>query len=273
MSGFSLNSAERCLAIVELLVDHPEGLPLTLISNSLELPASATHRLLTVLGTKGYVKQNPLSNHYAPTMAIAALGLRLLASYHVPDICQPVLEELAEQSGELVRLSFLEEGRLIWIAKAQGSKSSLRYDPIIGRDVPLHVTAMGKAFLASMTDAEATALVAKIGYEGDLIGPCALRTEAELLRELAMARTSGYGLVEEEAEAGVSAIAMVVHDGMHAGALTVAALSIAGPSFRVTHERLRGFVPFLKEATANLTRLWAVHRYQSAQVTAKQRAA
>ena len=273
MSGFSLNSAERCLAIVELLVDHPEGLPLTRISTSLELPASATHRLLGVLGGKGYVKQDSLSNHYVPTIAIAALGLRLLARYHVPDICQPLLEELAAMSGELVRLSFLEEGRLIWIAKAQGSKSSLRYDPIIGRDVPLHVTAMGKAFLASMSDAEATTLVAKIGYEGDLIGPRALRTESELLNELQLARTRGYGLVEEEAEAGVSAIAMVVHDGMHAGAPTVAALSIAGPTFRVTRERLESFEPLLSEAVKKLSRLWAVHRYQSAATGAAQRAA
>ena len=49
--------------------------------------------------------------------------------------------------GELVRLSYVEDGRLIWIAKAQGSKSNLRYDPITGHDVPLHVTAMGKAWL------------------------------------------------------------------------------------------------------------------------------
>lgn len=268
MSGFSLNSAERCLAIVELLINHPEGLPLTSISAALDLPASATHRLLGVLSAKGYVKQNPTSNQYAPTMAIAALGLRLLARYHVPDICQPVLEELAAKSGELVRLSFLEEGRLIWIAKAQGSKSSLRYDPIIGRDVPLHVTAMGKVFLASMSDDEATALVARIGYEGDLIGPRAIRTETELLRELALARKRGYGLVEEEAEAGISAIAMVIQDGIHAGASAVAAISVAGPSFRVTRERLESFVPILDEAAKHLSRLWDVHRYQSATAAA-----
>lgn len=273
MSGFSLNSADRCLAMMELLTGHPEGLPLTHISAFLELPASATHRLLGVLSSRGYVKQNPPSNYYAPTMAIAALGLRLLALYHVPDICQPVLEELAAQSGELVRLSFLEEGRLIWIAKAQGSRSGLRYDPIIGRNVPLHVTAMGKAFLAGMPDAEAAALVAKIGYEGDLIGPRALRTEPELLRELALARTRGYGLVAEEAEEGISAIAMVVHDGMHAGASAVAALSIAGPSFRVTRERLEGFAPILKQAVLSLSRLWPVHKYQSAATTPLNRVA
>lgn len=271
MSGFSLNSAERCLAIVELLVNHPEGLPLTTISAELELPASATHRLLGVLVGKGYVKQDVSSNQYAPTMAIAALGLRLLARYHVPDICQPVLDELAARSGELVRLSFLEEGRLIWIAKAQGSKSNLRYDPITGHEVPLHVTAMGKAFLAGMTDEEAVALVERVGYDGTMTGPRAIQDRAQLLHELALARERGYGLVQEEAEPGVSAIGMVVHDGMHAGAPAVAALSIAGPSFRVTRERLESFVPLLKDATANLTRLWSVHRYQSVTTAAEQR--
>lgn len=263
MSGFSLNSAERCLAIVELLVEHPEGLPLTTISASLELPASATHRLLGVLVGKGYVKQDEVSNRYAPSMTVAALGLRLLSRYHVPDVCQPVLEDLAAKSGELVRLSFLEQDRLIWIAKAQGSRSNLRYDPIAGHDVPLQVTAMGKAWLATMPEEEAVALVVRKGFAPHLTGPRAIKTETELRRDLALTRERGYGMVEEEAEAGVSAIAVVVRDGLHAGAPAVAALSVAGPSVRLNRDRLEELVPLLQGAAETLSRLWAVRAYQN----------
>jgi DNA-binding IclR family transcriptional regulator len=268
MSGFSLNSAERCLAVLELLVECPEGMPLTAISSSLDLPASATHRLLQVLVAKGYASQEEASNRYAPTMAVAAMGLRLLARYHVPDICQPVLDDLATKSGELVRLSFFDNGRLIWIAKAQGSKSNLRYDPMTGHDVPLHVTAMGKAWLSTMTESEAVAMVARAGYAADLTGPRAIKTESELRRELTLTRARGYGLVEEEAEAGVSAIAMVIHDGLHAGARPVAALSVAGPSVRVTRDRLESLAPLLRNAVQTLSRLWAVSSYQSGRATA-----
>jgi len=273
MTGFSLNSAERCLTIVELLVSHPEGMPLTAISASLEMPASATHRLLTVLVSKGYVRQDESSNRYAPTMAIAALGLRLLSSYHVADVCQPILDELAARSGELVRLSFVDVGRLIWIAKAQGSKSNLRYDPIAGHDVPLHVTAMGKAWLSTMAEQDAVDLVKTLGYTAQLTGPRAIKTEAELRRELVLTRERGFGVVEEEAEAGVSAIAMVVYDGLHAGAAPAAALSIAGPSVRVTRDRLESMVPLLRDAADKLSRVWNVRSYQTSAACAASLAA
>lgn len=269
MAGFSPSSAERCLAMLEYVADRPEGVALTTVANALELPQSATHRLLSVLAQAGYVRQNPVTGWYAPTLVVAALGLRLLSALEIPDVCQPTLDLLAKRTGELVRLSALEGGRLLWVAKAQGSQSSLRYDPITGRDVPLHVTAMGKAWLATLPDEEAVALVAARGYGGDLIGPNALRDEAALRVELKVTRARGYGMVIEEAEAGVSAIAAVVRDGPGKDAPPVAAVSVAGPAFRLPEARLSGFAPLLHDAAAELSRLWPVRHYQqkgSAQV-------
>ena len=265
MAGFSVSAAERCLAIVELLSEHPGGLPLTSLSASLDLPQSAAHRLLAMLTQRGWVRQDEATGRYLPTLAIAAIGLRLLSSLNIPNVCQPSLDRLAGRTGELVRLSAVEGGRLLWIAKAQGSRSSLRYDPITGRDVPLHVTAMGKAWLATLPENEAIGLVAGRGYGGDLIGPNAIRDEAALRTELKVTKARGYGLVREEAEPGVSAVAMVVRDGAQPGARPVAALSVAGPAFRFSEERLEGFVPVLREAAQELSRIWPVQAFQARQ--------
>lgn len=265
MAGFSVSAAERCLAIVELLSEHPGGLPLTSLSASLDLPQSAAHRLLSMLAQRGWVRQDADTGRYLPTLAVAAIGLRLLSSLNIPNVCQPSLDRLAGRTGELVRLSAVEGGRLLWVAKAQGSRSSLRYDPITGRDVPLHVTAMGKAWLATLPEDEAVALVAGRGYGGDLIGPNAIRDEATLRTELKVTKARGYGLVREEAEPGVSAVATVVRDGAQPGARPVAALSIAGPAFRVTGDRLESFVPLLRETAQELSRIWPVRAFQEAQ--------
>ena len=262
MSNFSASSADRGLAILELLVDEPQGLSMSAIAQRLELPVSATHRLLTVMVARRYVQQNARSEHYQATMLIAALGLRLLETSNLPDVCQPLLDELALETGELVRLSVLENKHLIWVAKAQGSRDSIRYDPISGREVTLHATAMGKAWLATMPEDEAVAIIAERGFGGDPVGPNAVKTIDQFKEQLRLTRDRGFALVEGEAEAGISAIATVVRDASVPERPVVATISIGGPSFRLERDRLVSFAPAMFSTSDRLSGLWPVRTYR-----------
>lgn len=262
MSNFSANSVDRALSMLELLVNEPAGLPLSVIAQRLELPASATHRLLSVLTARRYVSQDPVSGIYSATLLLAAVGMRLLSSSHIGDVMQPILDEMAQATQELVRLSVLEGDHLVWVAKAQGAQSSIKYDPISGRDVPLHTTAMGKAWLASIGKDEAAAIIERRGLKGDLIGPRALSTMDSFMQELDITRANGFGLVEEEAEAGISAIAMVVRNGLGAGKPVVGCVAIAGPTYRLNRDRLVSFVPHLAAGCQRLSEVWPIRNYQ-----------
>jgi DNA-binding IclR family transcriptional regulator len=266
VTNFSAPSAERCLSILELLIDQPSGMPMSLIAQRLELPVSATHRLLTVLVQKRYLRQDPTNERYVPTMLLAALGLRLLEATNLAETCQPLLEELAGKVGELVRLAVLENEHLTWVAKAQGARNSIRYDPISGRDVPLHATAMGKAWLSTLPEEVAVRLVEERGFQGELVGPKALRTIPELREQLRFTRERGFAIVEEEAEAGISAIACVVRDFSQAKRPVVGAISIGGPSFRLSRETLVSFRDPLLETAERLSEIWPVRTYKNAQV-------
>lgn len=159
MANFSVSSIERGLAILELLVDHDEGLQISAIAQRLALPLSATHRLLQALVNAHYVRQEALSERYVPTLKLGAMGLRLFSGTSVTEVAQPILDDLARQTGELVRLAVVEDSEMIWVAKAQGATGAIRCDPISGHHVPLHTTGMGKAWLASMAEDEAIARV------------------------------------------------------------------------------------------------------------------
>lgn len=256
MPGFSALSADRCLAILDILVDEPVGLPLTVISKKLNFPASATHRLLSVLMSRGFVNQTENSSYYTATINIAALGLRYLAANNVNEICLPILDGLAQQTGELVRLSILQNDRLIWLLKAQGSQSSIKYDPISGKEVPLHVTAMGKAWLATLDDNRVEEIVTERGFSGNLLGPNALKNFDQLIISLIESRRQGFTLVEEEAEIGISAIAMVIPNSEISNNSIIGCISIGGPSFRLSKQKLISFVPYLKETVREVSRLW-----------------
>src|SRR5665647_1974764 len=105
------STLERSLKILEFLAGRPEGMALAGIAENLEMPRSASHRLLTELVRCGYVRQVRDHGDYALTTKLAALGLSFLSSSGIVDIAQPLIDRLATVSGELVRLAVVGGGR------------------------------------------------------------------------------------------------------------------------------------------------------------------
>ncbi|MGE8500806.1 IclR family transcriptional regulator [Pseudomonas berkeleyensis] len=242
---------ERALSLIESLTREPGGMPMQSLADELAIPKSATHRMLAELIRLGYVRQDPQTSRYRLSTKLVALGFRYLASSGA-DVVQPILDRLAERSGELVRLGVIEDERQTWIAKSQGARSGLRYDPDMGREAPLFYTASGHAWLASMSDAEALALVARQGIADPAeFGPNAPRDEQELLQRLAQARQQGYAWVMESSSLGTAALAAVVRDPRDARVIGV--LSIAGPSARLPLARIHELSAELLAAAAELS--------------------
>ncbi|WP_417697930.1 IclR family transcriptional regulator [Pseudomonas sp.] len=242
---------ERVFNVLESLASDPHGWALQGLAEQLQIPKSATHRLLAELTRLGYVRQNPENLRYHLSTRLVALGFRYL-SRSGADIVQPVLDRLARESGELVRLGVIEGDRQTWIAKSQGARSGLRYDPDMGREAPLVYTASGHAWLACMSDAEALSLVDRQALKmPEDVGPNAPRNSVELLQYLRQAREQGYACVEESSAVGTSAIAAVVRHPLDGRVLGV--LSIAGPTARMTRSRLHELAPTLLAFTEELS--------------------
>lgn len=110
---------ERAFSLVESLTGEPQGLPLQTLAERLDIPKSAAHRMLTELVRLGYVRQNRENSRYQLSAKLVALSFRYLASSGA-DIIQPILDRLAQDSGELVRLGVIDGARQTWIAKSQG---------------------------------------------------------------------------------------------------------------------------------------------------------
>ncbi|UFN50458.1 IclR family transcriptional regulator [Roseomonas sp. OT10] len=247
------STRDRPLAILELLAPHAGGLPLHAIADRLDIPRSATHRLLGDLRASGYVRQDEEGGPYRLTARIASLAFAYLSANGITDIAQPILDALAERAGELVRLAVIDGDRLTWVAKAQGARHGLRYDPDpdAGAEVRLSCTANGHAWLASLTDEAALELVARQGFApAGQSGPGAPRSIPALLDRLRLARERGFATVQEAYESGTSAMAAAIR--RPGTAQPCGTLSVAGPSFRLTEARMQALAPALLEAAAEL---------------------
>lgn len=241
---------ERTLAILERLAHDVQGVPLATLADDLALPRSAAHRLLAALVESGYVRQSRERADYMLTTKIVSLGLMYLKGSGVVDLCQPILDRLAESSGELVRLGVVDVDHITWVTLSQGARAGLRYDPDMGIDARLSCTSSGHAWLSTLSDEDALALVSREGFASPAeFGPNAPTSPSALLKALRVARRQGYAVTESTYVPGLSAIgAPIVPRGKGA----VGVLTISGPSVRLTEERLRAIVPELLAAAEDI---------------------
>ncbi|AZV92686.1 IclR family transcriptional regulator [Kerstersia gyiorum] len=242
--------ASRTLHVLEYLTSHPEGLPLATIADTLQIPRSAAHRLLAELSDCGYVRQVRAHGDYVLTTKLASLGMSFLSNTGVQDIAQPILDRLAELSGEFVRLGVIDGESIAWLARAQGARTGLRYDPEMGMEARLSCSASGHAWLLTLPDERAIEMVARQGFgKREDYGPNAPQTVHELLACLEAARTRGFSMTTDTFMAGMAAMAAPIR---RANQPATGTISIAGPASRMTPERMLELGPALLEAAAEM---------------------
>ena len=237
-----------------MLVKHVDGLPLKAIAEELDVSRSMAHRVLAELVECGYVRQEGELSPYRPTITLASLGLAYLGHTGITRLVQPILEELAYSTGELVRLSLVKENRLVWIGMVQGARGGLRYDASSdpGEEVCLFCSSNGYAWLSCLTDERALEYVSRQGW-GDpaCYGPNAPRNIQEFLDRLKETRKKGYATIHDGYELGVSAIGAPFFYSLDHR--PIGAVSIAGPSSRLTPEKLEELSPALLAAAGKLS--------------------
>lgn len=249
---------ERCFAVIELMANDSSAMRLGEIAERLDLQKSAAHRMLTVLCEIGWVEQEPVTGFYKLTLRLAILGQRFLTGTHLTDVCQPILEELATESAELVRMAVVQGETLTWIAQAQGAQKGLRYHPEMVAKVRLAATANGRAYLSTLSQTDAIRIAINDGLApGD--GGHITNVE-ELIKELEVTRRRGWALSDEEAETGVTAIGAPIRLG---GEQTVGTISVAGPSSRLTPKRRPEIAEYVQAAAAKLAEVWPLRQRQN----------
>lgn len=245
------NALERGLHAIELLAGKSTGLALQQVAEALDIPPSATHRMLNCLVEQGFVRQDHQHGNYVLALKVVSLALKHLSQSDMVDLAKPILDRLARLSGELVRLSIVDGDNLVWISKAQGTRSGLRYDPDAGAEAKLCCTASGLAWLSSLSNERALELVYGQGLaKPGEYGPNAATTIEHLLNNLQRARDQRYASVDESFEIGAAAMAAAILDSQHN---VIGVISIAGPSVRLTPERMQTLKAALLEAAEKIT--------------------
>jgi IclR family acetate operon transcriptional repressor len=222
----------RALEVLEALAAGPEtGLTAAQLAEITKSNRVSVHRILGSFVAHGFVRQQQPGARYRLGFRLLALAERVIAERDLVPLAQPLLEELAERSGETSHLAVLDGAEAVYVAKIESSQS-IRLVSRIGARVPLYCTALGKSLLSVAQPGVRDRLLAQQSFERRT---ARTRTSpTELIPELDEIRERGYALDDIENEEGVRCVGAAVVD--HAGR-PVAAISVSGPTSRVTVER------------------------------------
>lgn len=245
---YIVQSVDRALDILESFEYNEEELGVTELSHKLKLHKNNVFRLLATLEVRGYIEQDKKSGNYRlgiKTFEIANvflhhLGLRRQA--------RPILEELVNRCNETAYLAVLDGSDVIYVLMHETSQT-VRIMPRLGRRLPVHATAAGKAHLA-FESADRLALIFKDRPLRKLTDKTITDPEAfrEHLREVARV---GFAVDNEEFEPDVRCIAAPVKDYSHK---VVASVGLSGPVSRLSLERIeKELAPLVKEAGEKLS--------------------
>lgn len=221
-------SVNRVIDIIEAMAKNREPIKLNELAKKLGMAASTVYRFLLTLMESGFVKQEEETSKYYLTMKICELANMVHESINIRDIALPVMKKLTMQCQESSCLVIEEDLMAVYIETVDGNDKMIRGFQRIGRRAPLYCTGVGKLFLTQM-DEHSLRLVMEKGLKP--YTPNTIISEEVLLEELEKIKNEGYAVDNEECELGARCIAAPIKD--YSGKI-VAAISISGPSFRMT---------------------------------------
>jgi len=263
-SPYKVQVLDRALAALAILANSSSDCSLAELCPALKLHKSTVHRLMMVLEQHRLVVKNPETGRYRLGLRLYELGSRAIDGLDLRGRARPYLDRLQAEFGETVFFCVLDEGQVFYVEKVE-SQQSVRTACTVGSRAPAYCTAVGKAMLAELPEAEVSKIIRRWGLKS--VTANTITTASALKAELRAVRLRGYAIDEEEKEEGLRCIGAAVRG--HSGKL-FAAISVSGPAFRMTKKR----IPEIGQAV-----MWAANElsaelgYQGAPLEVARRAA
>ena len=249
-TGGEVQSLDRAMGLLEILAAG-EGALLSDVARRAELPASTVHRLLTTLQRRALVSHDPATGLWTIGVALFRVGSAYLRIRKLPEIARPVIRQLLDEVGETVNVSMVDGRELVCVAQAE-SHAPVRAFFRLGRRLPVHASAAGKAILASASPSIRDALLDGLALER--FTPHTHRTRKLLLADVAECATRGWALDDEEHTIGMQCVSAAI---LNEWAEPAGALSISAPSVRMGQTRAAELGARVRATALHLSALYS----------------
>ena len=236
----SIRAVDRALDILLCFSNQTPQLTMTQIADQVGMNKSTVHRLLLTLERRRFVQRNPMTGRYQLGVRLLQMAYLTLEHNDIRRHAGPFLHRLCEQHRETVTLSMLDEADVVFLNVVE-SPQRVKLAASTGQRMPAFATAAGKALLAYLPMGR----VLQILEQGmPQFTPNTILLKDALLNELQIIREQGFSISMQEYEEGINAVAAPI---LNSENYPLAAVTVAGPAYRLTREQMQGIGPSVRE--------------------------
>jgi DNA-binding IclR family transcriptional regulator len=217
----SIQVIDRLTALLEAIARHRDPVSLKVLAADTGLHPSTAFRILAAATQNGLVAR--AGSNYRLGIRLLQLGSRVASHQDLRREARPLMEALRDRIGETVNLTVRQGDEVVYLDRALPERM-MRVEQRIGSRAPLHVTAVGKLMLGEAGESACREYSRRTGLPG--YTRYSLTDEEQLVQHVSGCLRAGYAYDDEEAEAGVGCIGVLVHDN---DGEIVAGLSISAP--------------------------------------------
>jgi IclR family transcriptional regulator, KDG regulon repressor len=242
-----LSSVANAIRLAKAFSEQEYEMGISALAARLGLAKSTVHRLASTLVEYDILEQNRETGKYRLGLALFELGALVRRKMDAVSESRGQMHSLVESTGETVQLAVLDHLSVLYI-RIRESRQAVRMSSSPGSRAPAHCTSVGKVLLAHQPH-EVVRQVIDSGLrrytENTITAPDAL------IEELAVVRSRGYAIDDEEIEVGLRCVAAPIRD--HTGQVT-AAISVAAPVQRMSKKTLQTTAPTVMAAADSISR-------------------
>lgn len=222
----SIQVIERMMSLLDALAGTPEPASLKQLAATTELHPSTAHRILAAMTAARFVERQDAGN-YSLGIRLLELGNIVKSRISLRQVALPFMQELHERIGEAINLGARHDDEIVYLERTSSGRSLVRVVYLVGGRAPLHLTSLGKLYLAAESALAVRDYAKRTGLPGKT--PHSLTTLVALEKELDKVRRHGIAYDDEEAELGLKCVAAPIYDDE---GHIVAALSVSAPAER-----------------------------------------
>jgi IclR family acetate operon transcriptional repressor len=245
-----VQSLDRAISLLEIVAAE-DGIGLSEIARRADLPNSTVHRLLATLQRRQLVDQDPTNGLWTIAVGLFGIGSAYLRIRKLPEISRPFLRDLLQETGETVNLSMLDRRELVCVAQAE-SHAPVRAFFRLGRRLPIHASAAGKAILSASDPNIQRDLISALDLER--FTPNTRVSRRALQADLLEAQARGWAIDDEEHTIGMRCVAAAISDEAND---PIGAISVSAPSVRMPQDRLTEVGALVSATARQLTALFS----------------
>ncbi|PLX81196.1 MAG: IclR family transcriptional regulator [Desulfuromonas sp.] len=231
-SEYIIQAVSHALDLLEQFHDDVDELGVTELSKRLKLHKNNVFRLLATLESRGYIEQNKATENYRLGLKSLELGQTFIKQMGLLRQAKPILERLVKDCNETSYVAIFKDGFIVYLDVVE-TDLTVRVVSRVGSRLPAFCTAAGKVHLAALSDEE---LEEALPAQLQTYTPQTLSNRQELKKQLQLVAEQGYAIDDEEMDPGVRCVAAPIRDYTRR---IVGAVSVSGPSMRLSDERIK----------------------------------